>query len=60
MEIIALIILLFWVDPMTFDVTHDTGQPLIGHAVQQVCEAGDGTYTAWGSDAGCADFSIPK
>ena len=60
MEIIAFIVLLLWVDPLTFDVTHDTGQPLIGHAAQAFCEAGGGTYAKWDDPSvSCQGFTRP-
>ena len=64
MEIAVIIVLLF-VDMLTFDVTHeqagiDPTQPIIGMAVQQFCEAGGGTYEKWGDPSvSCSGFSRP-
>ena len=65
MEIAAVIIFLF-VDMLTFDATHeamgiDPTQPVIGMAVEQVCEAGGGTYDKWGDPSvSCQGFIIPR
>ena len=64
MEIAILIIFLF-TDILVFDQTHeymglDETQPIISMGVEQICEAGDGVYTKWGDDAGCAGFTKPE
>ena len=64
MEVAILIVFLF-VDLLSFDILHeqvgiDATQPIISMATEQICEAGNGTYTKWGVDAGCADFVRPK
>ena len=60
----GLIVLLF-VDIFTFDVVHpqvgiDPTQPILGMAVEQVCNAGGGTYEKWADPSvSCTGFSRP-